>query len=166
MTRLFLKIYDLLSMHRKAAGTVTLLLLVLLAALATRMHYDEDISAFIPSDGQNEKYSEIFNSTGGENRIAVIFREKENDNAAITRAMERFAEIAAVRDTSGMIRNLHVKSSEEDAMRLASVIWQYYPLLLTDADYARLDSLASREDFPPISAGIMIFSKAVNSGRR
>lgn len=147
MTRLFLKIYDLLSMHRKAAGTVTLLLLVLLAALATRMHYDEDISAFIPSDGQNEKYSEIFNSIGGENRIAVIFREKENDNAAITRAMERFAEIAAVRDTCGMIRNLHVKSSEEDAMRLASVIWQYYPLMLTDADYTMLDSLASREDF-------------------
>ena len=83
MTRLFLKIYDLLSRHRTAAGTATVLLLALFAALAARMHYDEDISAFIPLDGQNEKYSEIFNSTGGENRIAVIFKEKENDKARL-----------------------------------------------------------------------------------
>ena len=147
MTRLFLKIYDLLSRHRTAAGTTTVLLLALFAALAARMHYNEDISAFIPLDGQNEKYSEIFNSTGGENRIAVIFKENENDNTAITRAMERFAEIAALRDTSGMIRNLHVKSSGDNATGLMSAIWQYYPLLLTDADYGRLDSLASREGF-------------------
>ena len=147
MTRLFLKIYDLLSRHRTAAGTATVLLLALFAALAARMHYDEDISAFIPLDRQNEKYSEIFNSTGGENRIAVIFKEKENDNTAITRAMERFAEIAALRDTSCMIRNLHVKSSGDDATGLISAIWQCYPLLLTDADYGRLDSLASREGF-------------------
>ena len=58
MTRFFLKIYDWLIVRHKVAYIAPCVVLLLCAVLSLRMHYDEDISAFIPLDEQTEKYSE------------------------------------------------------------------------------------------------------------
>ena len=66
MTRLFLKIYDILSRRRPWVVGVTCLCAVLCAVLALRMDYDEDIAAFMPMDEETQKYSEVFGCGGGD----------------------------------------------------------------------------------------------------
>ena len=147
MTRFFLKIYDWLIVRHKVAYIAPCVVLLLCAVLSLRMHYDEDISAFIPLDEQTEKYSEVFNQMGGQDKIAVIFRGTD-EMASIEKAMDAFGEAVARRDSGKIVRNLQVRMDETAMMELLQKVWQVYPMLLTEADYRHLDSLiAGGEDY-------------------
>jgi 1-acyl-sn-glycerol-3-phosphate acyltransferase len=146
MNRFFLKIYDSLVGHRLAVRLSVTALLVVCAVLALCMNYDEDISSFMPLDGESKKYSEVFSNMVGQNRIAVVF----NGSASLENkeeAMERFGEAVAARDTTGMIRNLQVRVDEGAMLGLIESVWQNYPLLLTDNDYLRLDSAMAQPGY-------------------
>ena len=141
MTQLFLKIYDALSRHRPwVAGAVCALALVC-GVLALRMDYDEDIAAFMPLDDETRKYSEVFGNLGGQNQIAVIFKGKPEDPVPVEHAMDVFGEAVARRDTAGWIRNLQIRVDESAMLDVMRQLWQDYPMLLTEGDYQRLDSL-------------------------
>ncbi len=147
MTKLFLKIYDVLSSRRKVAGLVTCALLLLCGVLALNMDYDEDISSFVPFDEQTKKFSEVFNNMGGQNKIAVIFKSDENDLAVTESAMDAFGTSVLARDSVGMVRNLQIQIDEVAMMEVLQSVWQTYPLLLTEEDYQRLDSIITTDDY-------------------
>ena len=144
----FLKIFDKLSGHRAATAIVTCALLILCGISASRMHYDEDISAFVPLDEQTEKYSDVFAGVGGQEQIAVLFRGKE-DQFLLGEAMDAFGEAVARRDTGRLARNLQVRIDETAMMDLLQCVRQVYPLLFSDEDYRHAESLLAREDFLP-----------------
>ncbi len=48
MKRLILQIYDFLSAHKALAGALALVLLALSLFSASRLHFQEDIAAFLP----------------------------------------------------------------------------------------------------------------------
>jgi 1-acyl-sn-glycerol-3-phosphate acyltransferase len=146
MNRIFLRIYDSLIGHRLAVRLAVAGLLVLCAVLAVCMNYDEDISSFMPLDGQSKKYSEVFSNMAGQNRVAVVF----NGTASLQdkeAAMERFGEAVAARDTTGMVRHLQVRVDEDAMLQLVQSVWAHYPLLLTDEDYLRLDSVVDQPGY-------------------
>ena len=135
MTQLFLKIYDALSRHRPwVAGAVCVLALVC-GVLALRMDYDEDIAAFMPLDEETRKYSEVFGNLGGQNQIAVIFKGKPEDPVPVERAMD------------GWVRNLQIRVDESAMLDVMRQLWQDYPMLLTEDDYQRLDSLLADDTY-------------------
>lgn len=146
MTKLFLKIYDWLVVHRKIAYLATCMILLLFAVLSLRMHYDEDISAFMPLDEQTHKYSEVFNEMGGQDKIAVIFKGTE-DVSALEEAMDIFGEAVAKRDSSKIVRDLQVRMDEAAMMDMLQTVWRVYPVLLTSRDYLRLDSLMESDGY-------------------
>lgn len=146
MTKFFLKIFDILIGHRKAVYISTCLVLLGCAVLALRMHYDEDISAFIPLDRQTAKYSEVFNNMGGQNKIAVIFRGTD-DVSLLEEAMDAFGESVAERDTCKLVQNLQVRVDETVMMDILRSVWSVYPLMMTDADYQHLDSVMAADRY-------------------
>lgn len=147
MTRLFLKIYDILSRRRPWVVGVTCLCAVLCAVLALRMDYDEDIAAFMPMDEETQKYSEVFSNLSGQNRIAVVFKGRTGELTDVEEAMDRFGEAVLRRDTARWVQNLQVQVDETAMLDVMQQVWRDYPALLTEEDYLRLDSLLADEAY-------------------
>ena len=147
MTRLFLKIYDILSRRRPWVVGVTCLCAVLCAVLALRMDYDEDIAAFMPMDEETQKYSEVFSNLSGQNRIAVVFKGRTGELTDVEEAMDRFGEAVLRRDTARWVQNLQVQVDETAMLDVMQQVWRDYPALLTEGDYLRLDSLLADEAY-------------------
>ena len=83
-----LKLYDFLSAHRKTAAAGWLAVMGVCAFLAFRLQYSEDIRSFLPSDPVSERYSQVYEKLGGQERVAVLFRGEDPDT--ILDAMEGF----------------------------------------------------------------------------
>ena len=143
MIRFFLKIFDTLRPHRRAVGLVTFAVLLLCGIFASRMHYEEDISAFMPLDEQSARYSEVFNKMGGQDKIAVLFSVGGQDDGveALEGAMDAFGEAVARRDVRHEVRHLQVRVDESALAGVLGEIGMTYPLYLTEGDYRHLDSL-------------------------
>ena len=147
MIKLFLKIYDVFSRHQQIVKVVTFILLVLCGVLALRMGYDEDISAFMPLDERTAKFSEVFSNVGGQNKIAVIFRNKSDRLSVTEQAMDAFAASISRRDSTNMMQNLQVQVDEAAMLEAFQLVWQIYPLLLTESDYWQIDSLLAIDNY-------------------
>lgn len=144
MIRFILRIYDALSARRWLPVTILLVILALCLTLASRINYQEDISAFLPVDSETEEYVNVYTKLGGQDRIAVIF---SGDSTELIPAMDYFGEYLIDADTMGIVRNLQVTITEERVSELMSSIWRSYPLLLSEKEISHIDSLLGSKDF-------------------
>lgn len=86
------------------AGLLAVLLAVVFGLLAGTMHYEEDITRFLPGDERSARYSEVYNALGKKNNIVVIFSAKEGSQAdeySIQKAIHAFGELFEALDTIG-----------------------------------------------------------------
>lgn len=143
MKRIILHIYDFLS-ARKGLAVVLLAVLVGLCALsALRMDYEEDISAFLPQSEESKRYSEVYNRLG-QDRMAVFFEARdtaETDPYRLMDAMTAFGRIWADADTARLVPDLRVSTDADAVETVFGFIRENWPYFLTEADYARMDSL-------------------------
>lgn len=143
MKRIILHIYDFLS-ARKGLAVVLLAVLIALCALsALRMDYEEDISAFLPQSEESKRYSEVYNRLG-QDRMAVFFEARdtaETDPYRLMDAMTAFGGIWADADTARLVPDLRVSTDADAVETVFGFIRENWPYFLTEADYARMDSL-------------------------
>ena len=143
MKRIILHIYDFLS-ARKGLAVVLLAVLIGLCALsALRMDYEEDISAFLPQSEESKRYSEVYNRLG-KDRMAVFFEARdtaETDPYRLMDAMTAFGGIWADADTARLVPDLRVSTDADAVETVFGFIRENWPYFLTEADYARMDSL-------------------------
>ena len=121
------------------AAIILIAVMGLCAVSAMRMKYEEDISAFLPQDGESVRYRDIYAKLGGQDRIAVFF--KGQDEEAIMDRMLAFEEAWAEADTAGLISNVSAQVDMGAASEVLSFIFANYPYFLTAEDIARADSL-------------------------
>jgi predicted RND superfamily exporter protein len=143
MVRFFLSIYDWLSKRKLLAGIILVFLVLLSVVLLLKLHYQEDIAAFLPKNELNDKYSYLYRNIGNQNKIVVVFSSKKNDNNKddITNAMDSFGENWNKIDTAHIVKDMNVQVDESMALDMVSFIQQNYPYFITDSDYRRMDSL-------------------------
>ncbi len=170
MNRLFLKIYDFLSGRKWLAVIILAVLLGLSALMALNLHYDEDISAFLPQDEQSRKYTEVYKRLGGSDKVAVLFRLKEGmkadapaappetgadgnepesragdsaEDAAerIIEAMDAFGEKWAECDTAMTVSDMQTSVDGGAVFDVMDFIRANHPYYLDEEDYRRMDSL-------------------------
>ena len=143
MKRIILHIYDFLS-ARKGLAVVLLAVLIGLCALsALRMDYEEDISAFLPQSEESKRYSEVYNRLG-QDRMAVFFEARdtaETDPYRLMDAMTAFGGIWADADTARLVPDLRVSTDADAVETVFGFIRENWPYFLTEADYARMDTL-------------------------
>lgn len=144
MTHFFLSIYDWLSSRKWLAALVLICCIAGCAILISKLHYQEDISDFLPKDEKNEKMTSVYQHIGGQNKIAIIFTNgkgtQENADDLIG-VMETFGENWQKVDSTGMIKDLQIRINDSATMDMLGFIQSNYPYFLTAADYCRMDSL-------------------------
>lgn len=138
MKRLLLAIHDFLSSHRPLALVLLVAMLVTSVFLSLRLHYEEDITEFLPNSSDNEKQVAIYNALADQGRITVIFRPgDEATDDDVMNAIDCFGD----RIDSLFSPQTHVE--ESDAMAAIEEVSHNIALYLTNEDYRRIDSLLS-----------------------
>ena len=140
MKKLVLHIYDWLSVHRGRAALILVFLLGLCTFSALRVHYEEDITAFLPQSEESRRYSDVYNRLG-QDRMAVFFESDEEDTDRLMDAMTAFGENWADVDTAALVPDLRVAADAGAVEEVFGFIRSHWPYFLTEADYARMDSL-------------------------
>lgn len=144
-----LRIYDYLSARRPLVWLILAVLLGLFVVSAARMDYQEDIAAFLPRDAETERYAAVYQRLGGQDKIAVFFELSEGEDAAertdrIIEAMDAFAAHWAEADSLGWVPGLQASFDGGAVREVFDFITAAEPYFLTEADYARMDSLLAQ----------------------
>ena len=150
MKQAILRLYDYLSAHKPLVWVLLAALLTLFLLSALRMGYQEDISAFLPHDEEAERYADIYQRLGGQDKIAVFFEgegEPEEAVDGILAAMDCFAETWEARDTLGWVSDLQVSVDGGQIREVFDFISAGVPYFLTDEDYTRIDSLLAQPGY-------------------
>ena len=146
MKRLVLHIYDYFSAHKGRAIFLMAVILGICTLLALRVHYEEDITAFLPQSEESKRYSDVYNRLG-QDRMAVFFESDEDDSDRLMDAMTAFGENWANADKAHLVPNLAVATEADAVQGVFDFIRANWPYFLTEADYARMDSLLAVPGF-------------------
>ena len=147
----FLWTYDRLSRRRWLAMTLWLVVVAVSVALSTRIRLKEDIGDFLSTDSTSTRYMSVFQQIGGQNRIVIVTTSDESDAAArvdsIKASMDDFAEVLHSIDTAGIVQDLSMQVDEEVVMEMLDFVADNAPLLMSEDDIRRADSLLDNPDY-------------------
>ena len=147
----FLKFYDHFAHRRWQLLILWIGLLVVSGILAMRIQLKEDIGDFLTSDNLSARYSSVYQSISEQNRIVIVTSAPDvNEEArmdSITSAMSDFESVLHQVDTSGIIQDLQMQTDESVVAEMMDFMNTNAPLLMTDDDFHRADSLLSSPDY-------------------
>ncbi len=162
MTELILKIYGYLRMHRPVCILSFVVVTLLLILSVLRLNYKEDIADFLPLDPQHQNAMKVYQDISGANKIFAIFehgRVSSSRNDTLTSAeatsncdelvasIDEFTSLVEKADTAHEIKNLMAQVDIEKMTEVTDFVYNNIPFFLTDADYARMDSLMAQADY-------------------
>ncbi len=150
MTDFFLKIYDFLQGRKWLAALVAAILAAVCLFMASGLHYEEDISRFLPGDEESLRYTEAYNALGKKNNIALVFSPKdgsEADEDEISEAIHDFEYVFDAVDSTGMVPQRQITVDGGMALEMMAGVTSSYPLYMTEADYQRIDSLLNIQGY-------------------
>ena len=137
---MIINLYKYLHTHYVVRWTLLAALTVLLAALVSRLTYEEDISDFLPLGSNDREALAIYQDISGASRIIVIF-DNPGDADMTTEAIEAFCNEVDLIDTMGIKNNVISKFDIEALANITDFVYNNIPYFLNDADYHRMDSL-------------------------
>ena len=133
----FYKTYLLIEKRRWASLFALLFLVISLGAIASRIEFDDDITALIPATKDAKKVQEILESIAFTDKIIVnIRREGEGSVEELTQyAGELLDSLEHTGDT--YIKNVQGKLNDDDLPNTLSLVYNNLPLFLDDFDYKK-----------------------------
>ena len=153
----FLRLYEFLRPRPRWRWTLGVAIVLLLVARVSSLDFKEDITDFLPNDGEYPASLAAFGQYNGGNRIFAVVRHEAApsdssraarmaDNSQTTPeetlidAADRFAEMVQERDTAKWLSQ--VVSEIDVAQMMDQQVWwvEHAPYLLTSADWTHIDS--------------------------
>ena len=132
--------------------TALAVLTLLALASASTLSFKENIEDFLPLSPTEKLRMAVTSDVSGLNQLFVIFEPTDSalsDPDRIVQAIDAFAEAVDERDTKGWTAGMLTEVDAENLSRWTDFIYGHLPLFLTQADYARMDSLLGSEGFIP-----------------
>lgn len=150
MTKIALKIYDFMKGHRRFCLLSFLLVTSILFSLLLRVDFKEDISDFLPMEGNNLEAMQVYQDVSGASKIIAIFQAKDSISANpdnVVEAIDYFEETVSEKDTAGYIKELTTQINLEKISEFTDFVYSNIPYFLTDEDYVRMDSLLNTPNY-------------------
>lgn len=154
MTSLLLRLYDHFRLHRRSLTVWLVLSTAVLALLLLHIHYQEDISAFLPFGPRDQQSMRIYQQVAGANRIIVLVGAKEQQQGQGTKSRGRGTrpapdslaagvdDLVACLQQAGIADSLVTAQIDMQAAEdVAAFAYRHIPYFLTAQDYACMDSV-------------------------
>ncbi len=141
--RLLLHLYDYLAHHRILLWGSLAVLCIALAGVSLTLSFSEDISDFLPLDEENQRAMQSYQEFADAERIMVLFEDTTADLQQLLDAVDAYQ----ARYEEDSLPPLTTQVDMEQYMGGLDWIYRHAPYFLTDADYARIDSLLREPDY-------------------
>lgn len=149
MHKFFLKVYHFFEQRPTTMWGLMFIIIALCTFSASRLDFVEDISSFLPSNGQNERINYAYEHLGGDNRIVVNIAmadtTQEPDVDLLSEAADLFTETLGELDTAHHAKQVLASVDAAQISEVTEFVLQNLPYFLTDEDYSRLDSMLTPE---------------------
>lgn len=146
MESLLLLIYDFFQRKRTAFWLFFVGTIVILAAGASTIHIEEDITRFFPDDERVEKLNYVFRNSKVSERIVFMVSVADSTTAPDPDQLVTYAEQLIDSINSQLADHIASIQSEFDDSKVLQVVQSIQanlPLFLDEADYAGMDSVLS-----------------------
>lgn len=150
MARIILRIYDFLRQRKPVLVCSLIAVTIILAALVSRLEYDEDIMDFLPLDDTDSKSLTVYQDIAGADKVIAVFRYAdgvEEDPGKMTEAIEHFVVLLSEADTAAVVGSVLSQVDIDKMLEIQDFVYDHIPYFLTDADYHRIDSLLAQPDY-------------------
>ncbi len=150
MTEFILKIYDYMKSHRARRILSFVALTSVMLLLVSRLDYKEDIADFLPVDSNHQNALKVYQDISGGNKIFAVFQYRDSSKAdpdMMCECVDRFVDEVHKADTAHEAGSIMAQVDLEQMAEVAGFVYDNIPLFLSDADYARIDSLLSTPGF-------------------
>lgn len=149
-------------MHRSVCILSFVVVTLLLMLSVLRLNYKEDIADFLPLDPQHQNAMKVYQDISGANKIFAIFEhgrvctskgdtltsaEATSNADELVASIDEFTSLVEKADTAHEIKNLVAQVDIEKMTEVTDFVYNNIPYFLTDADYARMDSLMAQPDY-------------------
>jgi len=152
MGNFFYKTYLFIQNQKWASLAALLFLIASLGSIASRIEFDDDITALIPATEDSKKIQEILESIAFTDKIIVnIQREEEGSVSDLTQyAAALLDSLEQTSDT--YIKNVQGKLNDEDLPNTLNLIYNNLPLFLDASDYLQIELKLSKDSIAKITA--------------
>ena len=150
MPKLILRIYDFLRTHKTVGISCFVVLTAVLALMLSRQTYKEDISDFLPVDGDYQTATDTYRRIAGADRLFVLVGAADTASAdadMLVDAVSRFEELLAENDSDGIAHEVTATADLDHLAELTDSVYAVIPLLLTEADYDSIEARLSRPGY-------------------
>ena len=141
-------IYDWMSRRRGIRGISLAIVTALLAGLVFTLHFSEDISDFLPLGTVERENMAIFQQISGADDLYILF-SNPGDADRTVEAIDAFEGAVRQLDTEHWCDGLTCRYDIDNFLELSEFVQGNAPYFLTEADYARMDSLLALPGYIP-----------------
>lgn len=145
----FVKLFQYFQKRPLFLWTILLLIVGVCLYSASKLHFSEDISNFLPQNDDNEKINFTYQHLGGANTIVVNVKQTDGeqlDKELLMDAATHFAEYLSELDTSQRIQHLTYEIDQQQMWQVSDFLVKNMPYFLSETDYRRMDSLLTIEN--------------------
>jgi len=142
LSTLFLALYSFFSRHLKIFWTGVTVVCLLIAFLASKIQFEEDITRFFPVSKENSvAVKEAFANNKLKDRLVLMISGDKNHHEAMTAFADSFVSQANAKLSSEYIEHVLYRVDEAKFLDLFDALYSNLPLYLEAGDYEKLDSL-------------------------
>lgn len=146
MSTFFINLYNYFHSHRSLLWALLLMMVLLCSYGALNLQTDENVSAFLPQNTDNERVNYAFGHIEADNQIVLSLRCVDTldqyNTDLLQEAVDVLAEHLQYIDTS-LMRGVRYVVDQQQMQQIAAFVLSNMPYLLTEADYIRIDTLLS-----------------------
>lgn len=138
------RMYDLLHRHVHWRWLSLAVITLLLVWIVSGLHYQEDITAFLPLDSHQRTAMDVYQHTSGANRIIVSVSSREDSAADADTLVAAIDQMCELWEADSAISPRCAMTTGIDMDRMSAVsewVYDHIPYFLTAADMARMDSV-------------------------
>jgi predicted exporter len=141
-------IYDFLARHKWVRRVSLILMTALLAGLVLTIRFSEDISDFLPLGTTEREHMSVYQNISGAEDLYILF-SNPGDADRTVEAIDAFEEAVHATDTEHWCDDLSCHYDVDSFLELSAFVQENVPYFLTEADYARMDSLLAEPGYIP-----------------
>lgn len=141
----FYKTYLFIQKKKWASLIALLLFVITLGGIASRIQFDDDITALIPANEESKKIQEVLKSIAFTDKIIVnIQRTEEGTLDDLTEYAANFVD-SIQKNSAHYIKNIQGKLNDEDLPNTLNLVYENLPLFLEDFDYKNITHKLSKD---------------------
>ena len=131
MTKIALKIHDFMQSRRRFCLLSFIIVTSVLSCLLLRLDFKEDISDFLPLEGNHQEAMQVYQDVSGASKIIAIFQASDSLNANpddMVEAIDYFENIVSEKDSAGYVRELTTQINLEKISEYTDFVYSNIPL--------------------------------------